>query len=150
MQMFSIEVDEKIWRYLQKRAEPFVDTPNSVLARILFGDADQPQEKKEATAIESVNIQGLPKSLAQILEVIFEIEANGYPRTEATNQVAEKRGTAPQTITDKYCRQLNKKAHEIDEMLAEPDYAGFKDLLKNKYIDHHHMINMFFDSLLSD
>ena len=149
MQMFSIEVDEKIWRYLQKRAEPFVDTPNSVLTRILFGDADQPPVKREATAIESVNIQGLPKSLAQILEVIFEIEANGYPRTEATNRVAQKRGTAPQTITDKYCRQLNKKANEIDEMLAESDYAGFKDLLKKKYVDHHNMIDMFFDSLLS-
>jgi hypothetical protein len=149
MQMFSIEVDEKIWRYLQNRAEPFVDTPNSVLTRILFGDADQPSEKTEATAIESVNIQGLPKSLAQILEVIFEIEANGYPRTEATNRVAQKRGTAPQTITDKYCRQLNKKASEIDEMLAESDYAGFKDLLKNKYVNHHNMIDMFFDSLLS-
>ena len=150
MQMFSIEVDEKIWRYLQKCAEPFVDTPNSVLTRILFGEADQPPEKKKTTALENLNMQGLPKSLAQILEVIFEIEANGYPRTEATNRVAQNRGTAPQTITDKYCRQLNKKAHEIDEMLAEPDYAGFKDLLKNKYVDHHHMIDMFFDSLLSD
>ena len=149
MPMFSIEIDEKIWKYLQKQAEPFVDTPNSVLTRILFGEADRPTKNEAIAAIETVNIQGLPISLAQILEVIYEIEANGYPRTEATNRVAQKRGTAPQTITDKYCRQLNKKAREIDEMLAEPGYAGFKDLLKNKYVDHIHLIDMFFDSLLS-
>jgi hypothetical protein len=149
MQMFSIDIDERIWKYLQKQAEPFVDTPNTVLTRMLFNETDHPIKKEAVAAIPSVNIQGLPKSLAQILEVVYEIEANGYPRTEATNRVAQKRGTAPQTITDKYCRQLNKKAHEIDEMLTEPGYAGFKDMLKNKYAGHENIIDMYFDSLLS-
>ena len=149
MQMFSIDIDERIWKYLQKQAEPFVDTPNTVLTRMLFNETDHPIKKEAVAAIPSVNIQGLPKSLAQILEVVYEIEANGYPRTEATNRVAQKRGTAPQTITDKYCRQLNKKAHEIDEMLTEPGYAGFKDMLKSKYAGHENIIDMYFDSLLS-
>ncbi|MDH3723763.1 MAG: hypothetical protein OER74_19875, partial [Desulfobacteraceae bacterium] len=101
-------------------------------------------------SIPTVNFQGLPKSLAQILEVVYEIEVNGYSRTQATNRVAKKRGTAPQTITDKYCRQLGKKAHEIDELMAEPGYAGFKDLLTDKYSVHREIIDMYFDSMMSD
>jgi hypothetical protein len=88
--------------------------------------------------------------LAQILEVIYEMEVNGYGRTEATNRVAKQRGTAPQTVTDKYCRQLGRRAHEIDELLTEPGYSGFRDLLASKYSDHQAIIDMYFDSMMSD
>jgi hypothetical protein len=37
-----------------------------------------------------VGIQGLPKSLAQILEVVYEMKVKGYSRTQATNRVAKK------------------------------------------------------------
>jgi hypothetical protein len=37
MDMREIQVDEEIWQYLQERAVPLVDTPNSVLRRLLFG-----------------------------------------------------------------------------------------------------------------
>ena len=30
-----IRVDDEVWRELQKKAEPFVDNPNSVLRRLL-------------------------------------------------------------------------------------------------------------------
>ena len=150
MKMHLIEIDEKIWSYLQQRAEPFVDTPNSVLNRLLFGEEEKKEEETASFLIPNVNIQGLPKSLAQILEVVYEIEVNGYSRTQATHRVAKKRGTAPQTITNKYCRQLGKKAHEIDELMSEPDYAGFKNLLKGKYSIHSDIIDMYFDSMMSD
>jgi hypothetical protein len=39
---------------------------------------------------------------------------------------------------------------EIDELMAEPDYAGFKDLLKDKYSIHSAIIDMYFDSMMSD
>ena len=149
MKMHVVEIDEKVWSHLQQNAEPLVDTPNSVLNKLLFGE----EKKRKETAcfsIPSVSIQGLPKSLSQILEVVYEIEVNGYSRTQATNRVAKKRGTAPQTITDKYCRQLGKKAHEIDELLAETGYAGFKDLLTGKYSVHSEIIDMYFDSMMSD
>ena len=153
MKMYPIEIDERIWHFLQQNAEPFVDTPNSVLNRLLFG-ADEQKEIGEAGAalytIPSVDIQGLPKSLSQILEVVYEMEVNGYSRIQATNRVAKKRGTAPQTITDKYCRQLGKRAHEIDELLTEPGYNGFKNLLTSKFSSHRGIIDMYFDSMLSD
>ena len=150
MKEYSIEVDADVWHYLQRHAEPFVDTPNSVLNRLLFGKKAPPTETPAVLSIPTVSIQGLPKSLAQILEVVYEMEVNGYNRTQATNRVAKKRGTAPQTITDKYCRQLGKKAHEIDALLAGPGYADFKDLLASKYSDHRGIIDMYFDSMMSD
>jgi hypothetical protein len=148
MKMFPIEIDESVWHYLQKRAEPFIDTPNSVLRRLLFGASTKPVKKKVEPEIPSITIEGTPKSLAQILEVIYEMEINGYSRTEATNRVAETRGTAPQTITDKYCRQLGQKAHEIDQLLAEPGYGQFKALLKNKFSGHQQIIDTYFESLM--
>ena len=133
MKMYSIEIDEKIWRFLQKNAEPFIDTPNSVLNKVLFGASKDSDAQEGVPAVPSVSIKGTPKSLSQILEVLYEIEVNGCSRTEATNRVAQKRGTAPQTITDKYCRQIGKKAHEIDHLLSESGYHQFKELLKSKF-----------------
>ena len=148
--MYSIEVEESVWHCLQQHAEPFVDTPNTVLKRLLFPDAEQERKPTSVFTIPTVSIQGLPKSLSQILEVVYEMEVNGYSRIQATNRVAQKRGTAPQTITDKYCRQLGKKAHEIDELLDETGYDRFKGLLKAKFNEHQGIIDMYFDTMLSD
>jgi negative regulator of replication initiation len=148
MKMHTIEIDETIWSYLQKHAEPFVDTPNSVLNRILFDTSQASSPKSPEPEIPTVSIQGIPISLAQILEVIYEIEVNGCSRTEATKRVAHKRGTSPQTITDKYCRQIGKKAHEIDLLLSEPGYENFKKILKAKFDSHHQVIESYFETLL--
>ena len=147
MKMYSIEIDEKVWSYLQKHAEPFVDTPNKVLNRLLLGTSIEANEPASVPASPAISIKGTPKSLSQILEVIYEMEINGYSRTEATNRVAQKRGTASQTITDKYCRQIGKKAHEIDQLLSEPGYHQFKALLKSKFNNHALVIDTYFESL---
>ena len=148
MKMYSIEIDEKIWKFLQKNAEPFIDTPNTVLNKILFGASEESDGQESTSAVPSVSIKGTPKSLSQILEVVYEIEVNGCSRTEATNRVAQKRGTAPQTVTDKYCRQIGKKAHEIDQLLSEPGYHEFKALLKSKFNNHALVIDTYFESLI--
>ena len=150
MKMYPIEIDEKVWHLLQQNAEPFVDTPNSVLNRLLFREQGPREEVPPSSSLPAVSIEGLPKSLSQILEVVYEIQVNGYARIQATNRVAKMRGTAPQTITDKYCRQLGKRAHEIDELLTEPNLNSFKDLLTSKFASHSGIIDMFFDSMMSD
>lgn len=150
MKTYSIEIDEDIWQYLQQHAEPFVDTPNSVLDRLLFDKSEKKSADGPHFSIPTISIAGLPKSLTQILEVVYEMEVNGYTRTQATNRVAKKRGTAPQTITDKYCRQLGKRAHEIDELLTESGYGNFKRLLTSKFVRHRDIIEMYFDSMMSD
>jgi len=148
MKMHTIEIDENLWSYLQKHAEPFVDTPNSVLNRILFDPSKATSPTDDEPKIPAVSIQGIPKSLAQILEVIYEMKINDYSRTEATKRVAHKRGTSPQTITDKYCRQIGKKAHEIDQLLSEPDYEGFKKILERKFGAHQQVIESYFETLM--
>lgn len=148
MKMYTIEIDEKVWGYLQKHAEPFIDTPNSVLNRILFGASKESEEQECVSTIPSLKIQGMPKSLSQILEVIYEMEVNGHSRTEATKRVAKKRRTSPQTVTDKYCRQIGKKAHEVDRLLSETDYKQFKALLKQKFVDHQQVIDTYFETLM--
>ena len=150
MKTYSIEIDERIWHYLQQHAEPFVDTPNSVLNRLLIGEQAKQEAPESIFSIPSVSVEGLPKSLSQILEIVYEIQVNGYSRIQATNRVAKKRGTAPQTITNKYCRHLGKKAHDIDQLLNEPGYKSFKDLLISKYRNHAGVIDMYFDSMMSD
>ena len=62
MKMHLIEIDEKIWCHLQQNAEPLVDTPNSVLNRLLFGTAEK---KEKATACFSIPAVSNP-GLAQI------------------------------------------------------------------------------------
>lgn len=138
-----IEIDADVWDYLKKFAEPFVDTPNSVLRRLLFDDED----REGQTSFNMIDIKGVPKALSQIFEVLYEIEVNGCSRIEATHKVAQKRGTAPQTVIDKYCRQLNKRAHEIDRLFNDPDYVEFKNILKEKFITHRNIIDLYFETL---
>ena len=144
MEMHWIEVDDKIWKYLQVNAEPFIDNPNSVLHRILFGES----VGQNLVVGPPISVTGLPKALAQILEVIHEVERHGFSRAKATRRVAEKRGTVPQTIMDKYCKQLGKKARDIDVLLEEPGYVQFKGVLKDKFPDHNGIIDIFFETML--
>jgi hypothetical protein len=144
MNRYQIDVDEEVYDFLKQKAEPFVDTPNSVLRKILFSKIETSKNNRAIPAIPD----GIPKAMEQILEVVFEIKQNGRTRTEATNIVAKKRGIAPQTIQDKYCRQLDKKAPEIDKLLGNPDLTEFKLLLEKKFIHHKKEIVSFFESLI--
>ena len=64
--------------------------------------------------------------------------------------MAEARGTSPKNVRDKYCSQLNKKASEIDRIFNKPGYEQFKQLLKDKFVVQRDIIDLFFDSLISD
>ena len=141
--MHTIEIDDKVWNHLKKFAQPFEDTPNSVLNRLLFGQSD----RKTTRNLAPINIQGIPVALSQVFEVLYQMECCGLSRIDATHKVARMRGTSPQTIIDKYCRQLNQRAHQIDALLSEPGYFEFQALLKDKYVEHGTIIDAFFDTL---
>ena len=148
MKMHRIEIDDKVWNHLKNFAEPFTDTPNSVLTRLLFG---HPKKKSpNAGKNTCINITGVPNELSQIFEVLFEMEINGHSRVQATNKVAKAKGTTAKTVREKYCKQLNKKASEIDRIFNKPDYEEFKQLLKDKFVTHKDVIEIFFESLKSD
>lgn len=150
MKHYSIEVDQKVWDYLKSKAEPFEDTPNSVLHRILFGDqavANRATDNKQPN-IAVLNLpSNTPRALAQILEVIYEVKKRGRSRNEATNIVAERRRTAPQTVIDKYCRQLGKRAYDIDRLLLDQNLDEFRVLLESRFTSHCDLVSSFFNSL---
>ena len=78
------------------------------------------------------------------------MEINGLSRVQATKKVAKAKGTTPKAVRDKYCSQLNKKASEIDRLFNKPDYEDFKQLLKDKFVVQKDIIEIFFESLISD
>jgi hypothetical protein len=150
MKNYSIEIDEKVWNYLKGKAEPLVDTPNTVLHKVLFGENSVSVRKigrEHPVDADLCLPSGIPKALEQILEVIYEVKKLGRSRNEATNIVAERRKTAPQTVIDKYCRQLGKRAYEIDSLLLDQNLDGFRVLLESKFANHRDLISSFFHSL---
>ena len=51
-----IRVDDEVWKELQKRAEPLVDTPNSVLRKILGFTGDKVSNEEKVIEIELRNL----------------------------------------------------------------------------------------------
>ena len=143
MQMHLIEVDNKIFKYLQKHAEPFIDTPNTVLYRLLLDE----KYPNATDTIPPLKLTGLPKALSQPLEVLYEIHRHGHSRQKATKIVAEKHNTVPSTIMDKYYKQLDLKARDIDLLLEEPGYEKYLKILKDRFPDYAAVIDMFFEVL---
>lgn len=148
MKMHKIDIDEEVWSFLKKNAEPFVDTPNTILRKYLL-KSNGTKTKDAASDDFPVFTHDVPKALAQILEVIYFVKKRGYSRSDATNKVAAIRNTASPTIADKYCRQLDKKAFEIDQLLQDDNLNKFQSILEKKFINHIGVIRDFFSLLIS-
>ena len=54
-----IRVDDEVWKELQRRAEPLVDTPNSVLRKILGFTGDKVSNEEKVIEIEPSNLYSL-------------------------------------------------------------------------------------------
>jgi len=142
--MYKIEVDEEVYNFLKKNAEPFVDiNPNSVLRRFL------PLDTKGGNTLNILPEfpASVPYALAETLEMIILVKKEGLSRIEATHTVADIRGISTQAVLDKYCRQLNKKAYEVDELLTTEKLDKFKALLIRKYPYHKALIEGIFSDI---
>lgn len=155
MKWHKIEVDEEVFGYLKKIAEPFVDTPNSVLRRELL------RRESPTTTVVSQYPQkndndhqkrfpiGIPAQLRQILEVVRLVKEEGYKRKEATHLVAKRHGIFTQTVNDKYGRQLGITADEFDRFLAQPSLSKLEALLIEKFPSHGDVIRDICESKTS-
>lgn len=150
MAFYKIDVDEEIWQFLKKNAEPFEDTPNSVLKRLLLGRA----EKRVGSVVKTHTANdfptfppSVPEALAQTLEVIYGVKKLGLSRKQATNLVAKKRGIAFQTVIDKYCRQLGKRAYDVDLLLESKSSEGLRGLLLERFKRNRDVLRDFFQTL---
>lgn len=149
MRMHKIDIDQEVLDYLKGQAEPFTDTPNDVLRRLLLGKTSSEKlDKFKPRVILSHNPPlvpaGTPKALEHILQVVYLTHFSGIPRSKATKDVAKMHGgIAPQTVLDKYCRQLNLKAAEFDRLIAEPGLSGLKKKLNAKFSSHSEVIDNY-------
>lgn len=148
MRDYQIEIDEEVMNYLKNFAEPFEDTPNSVLRRLLLQKNQNSANLRIGSKIKLPEYPiGTSVALQQILEVIYLVKRYKYTRTSATNYVAKYRNTAPQTVFDKYCRQLDKKAHEIDYLFEDSNLNELKNLLENKFPNSQEVVNTVFEEI---
>lgn len=148
VRMHKIEVDEQVYNFLKEHAEPFKDTPNSVLRRFL------PLISGKVETEDNNLRKGFPKfpesapnALAQILQMIILVKNQGLSRVEATHRVADFRGITTQAVIDKYTRQLGKKAYEVDELLMTSNMDEFKTLLIERFPYHSKVIESAFDEI---
>ncbi len=153
MRFHSIEVDDDVFAYLQSKAAPFIDTPNAVLRRELLKQPDT-FRSRPAPAEPSAERDGLPDlppgtpaALAQTLEVVWVTKSTGCSRSEANTFVAQRHRVAPQTVLDKYCRQLGLTADRFDAMLREAGYRELRGLLSEKFPRHQDAIAKVFDAI---
>lgn len=149
MRMHTIDIDQEVLDYLKSQAEPFTDTPNDVLRRLLLGKTSSEKlaqfKPREASSHNLPPVPvGTPKALEHILQVVYLTHFSGIPRSKATRDVAKIHGgIAPQTVLDKYCRQLNLKASEFDRLIAEPGLVGLKKILYAKFNSHSEVIDNY-------
>ena len=145
MRMHRIEVDDEVFAHLKSEAEPLVDTANSVLRRKLLGG----RPGRSSAAIRGNNgwdgslppmPLGTPRALQEILEVVHRVRNSGSTRTDATQHVAHRRRVTPQTVIDKYTRQLNLTASRFDDLLGQGDLGALRALLKQKFPDHNRFV----------
>lgn len=153
MRYYKIEIDAEVMQFLKTHAEPFEDiNPNSVLRKLFLRNKNRPGGQPSASAQNEDSglpqfSGSIPNALEQIMEVIFLVTKRHYSRNEATNLVARKRTITTQSVIDKYCRQLGKKAHDIDILLDVDRLNELLQLLKRKFPAHHQVIHQFFQSL---
>lgn len=137
MQKQKIEIDQEVFEFLKSQAEPFVDTPNDVLRRLLLNKKSSSRSVQNVSHNNPPLVQaGTPKALEQILQVIYLAHFQNVSRSIATKRVAEIHDVASQTVLDKYCRQLNMTASEFDKLLSEPDLHTLKGRLYTKFHEH--------------
>ena len=158
MRSINIEVDEEVFAYLQSRATALVDTPNTVLRRELLARAKASRTRgNRRTLPDKVRLKsppgltsmpfGTPAALQQILSVIYLVKKNHRPRSEATADVARFVRVMPQTVSDKYGRQLGLTADRFDLLLRESSLTKVEQILKQKFPGHVSFIERFLRSL---
>jgi hypothetical protein len=146
--MHQIEVDSEVYAFLKNNAEPFEDTPNSVLIRFLpLTKTVRLTPNDELRKVLPEFPASVPHALAETLEMIFLVTKEGFNRVEATHKVADIRGISTQAVLDKYCRQLNKRAYQVDELLTPAKLDKFKALLLGKYPHHKAIIEGIFSDI---
>lgn len=146
----TVQVDEEVFRVVQRSAEPLVDDFNSALRRKL-GLSVKLVPRTPAYSRPTLPVavpeypRSVPEALRQILAVVHLVRAGHHDRPYATRAVASSLGVFPQTVLDKYTRQLALTTAQFDAMLAEPGAERLREFLRRKFIGHGTLIDSTFE-----
>ena len=66
--MFHIEIDGDVYGFLQENAEPFIDTPNDVLRRLLLGEAAGPGKNRSEAGTPAGRSSATGAFVRQVIE----------------------------------------------------------------------------------
>ncbi len=144
MRHHGIEVDDEIFEFLKRKAEAFVDTPNTVLRRLLLDDdRENVHGSKSSIGVSDVPVllTNMPSKLKQILSVAYLVIHEKNRRKEATNTVARLLNISTQAVIDKYTRQLSIKAYEFDKLLEGPGVSELRKRLLEEFPRFSEIIN---------
>jgi hypothetical protein len=150
MRFHQVEVDEDVFQFVKMHAEPLIDTFNSALRQLLLLDGQSRVSKHSSSSPQGSHDKipstlpsfsgGTPQALRQILEVASLVRGGAYTRTAATIFVAKQHNVFPQTVLDKYCRQLGLTACQFDRLLEQDGTSDLQKLLKSKFPGHGEVI----------
>lgn len=141
MTWHSVKVDDDVFAKVQTSAEPLIDDFNSALRRLLdLEDDPNSRRKSRSLAGGSASLPQFPprtpEALRQILSVIHLVRRGGLERPYATRAVAASLGVFPQTVLDKYTRQLGISAALFDELLVAAPPNELTDRLIRVFPGH--------------
>ena len=92
MRMHTIDIDQGVLDYLKSQAEPFTDTPNDVLRRLLLGKTSSEKlaqfKPREASSPNLPPVPaGTPRALEHILQVVYLTHFSGIPRDRKSTRL---------------------------------------------------------------
>lgn len=134
MESHKVAIDDDVFQFVKGHAEPLVDDFSSVLRRLLKVEGSlrtRPSEEVLGHEVPALP-KRVPAALRQVLEVTHLVRKCGLSRTAATQLVAKRYGVFPQTVIDKYSRQLQLTAGDFDQLLEE-NLAALRERLKSKF-----------------
>jgi hypothetical protein len=127
--MKQIEIDEQLFEFLQKNAKPFIDTPNSVLRRLLrIGSNELIQEGKHKTdnSLFSKHSAGnVNEFLQQVLNKEFN---NNFTRKQPYRFMFE---SDEQLV---YVQNFNKESPTLWYRVTNRPLKNLRDSAKKSYI----------------
>lgn len=147
MQYHQIEVDDEVFEFVKEHAEPLVDNFNSTVKRLLglphkrISQVKKPLHRLVSTIPGLSLPREVPQALRQILEVAYLVSRQGESRTDATRVVAQSHRVTPQTVLDKYCRQLGLTAPEFDRLLDDANLIELRKRLQKRFYQHSNLID---------
>ncbi len=135
-----IRISPKAYNRLQALAEPFTDTPASVIERLL--DLHENKQKVSETSFEtskttSDKLKNLPDTLDQVLKVCLLVWDKGKTYQEAVTIVSRLVDIEPNTVRDKCTRLISIKG------VIKVDTTMFLEFLNNREEMADHLLRKF-------